>query len=262
MADIKTISILGCGWYGLAVAEELIKIGYKVKGTTTRVEKLEELQTLGIEASIACFEADQESYDSEFFDCDLLIISIPPKRSSGAASIYAEKIARINNVAVQKKVPRVLFISSTGVYGDYNTEVDESVLPNPQSDSGKAILEAENLTRESSYSATILRFGGLFGRDPARFFAGKKNIPNGRAPVNLIHLQDCIGLTRAIIEKDAFGFIFNACSINHPAKMDFYTRAAIKSNVEVPGFVDELREWKIVNSMQVKQILNYTCADL
>ena len=40
----KSISILGCGWLGLPLARQLIKLGYSVKGSTTSPEKIQILK--------------------------------------------------------------------------------------------------------------------------------------------------------------------------------------------------------------------------
>ena len=45
----ETITILGCGWLGLSLAQALVKEGYAVKGSTTTEEKLEQLQYAGVE---------------------------------------------------------------------------------------------------------------------------------------------------------------------------------------------------------------------
>lgn len=42
------ISILGCGWLGLPLAEALIKNGFSVKGSTTSSSKLGDLENLGV----------------------------------------------------------------------------------------------------------------------------------------------------------------------------------------------------------------------
>lgn len=265
MPEIKTISILGCGWYGFALAQDLIKSGFKVKGSATSTDKADKFTQAGIEFFEVNFGPDSQSYAPKFFECDLLIISIPPKSKSGEAMLFPAKVNRIKTTLELFKVKHVLFISSTGVYGDYNTEVTEDTDPNPQSDSGKSILAAENgLKNSSGFTATILRFAGLIGpgRNPARFFTGKKDIPNGKAPVNLIHLDTCIEVTKAIINQKAFGYTFNVCSPNHPSKTEFYTQAALKSGLETPEFLDELKEWKIVSSKNLESVLGIEIRDI
>lgn len=254
------ISILGCGWYGLALAKELVANGYLVKGSTTSPEKLPILQESGISPYLVNFQENVEEYDGRFFDCDLLIISIPPKRSSAEQHTFLAKIEQIAKAAKSNAGKQLIFISSSSVYGDHNEEVDESTLPLPDTDSGKAILAAENLLKSSAgFTTTIIRFAGLIGasRDPGRFFAGKKDIPNGQAPVNLIHLSDCIGVTLTIIERQAYGYIYNACAVEHPSRMLFYTRAVEKSKLEAPVFIDEILNWKVVKSINIPAQLDY-----
>lgn len=254
------ISILGCGWYGLELAKELIKNGYIVKGSTTTPDKLESLQQAGILPYLINFTEEENRVDHEFFDCELLIISIPPKRSTAEQHTFLSKIQKIAAAAIIGNVKQVIFISATSVYGDDNQQVDEHTIPNPETESGKAILAAEQtLTASADYTTTILRFGGLIGpgRDPGRFFAGKSAIPNGNAPVNLIHLTDCIGLTLSIIQKQAFGYTFNACAADHPTRSIFYTAAAVRSGLAIPQFKDELLNWKSVHSIYIAEKLNY-----
>ena len=261
----KVVSILGCGWYGMALAKHLIKQGYTVKGSTTTSHKLQLLTDASILPYQVSFEPGHKEFNPDFFVCDVLIISIPPKRRAGEAGLYAEKLKAVVHAIQENAVKKVIFVSSTSVYADRNFKVDETSIPSPDSESGKALLEAENILKaQSAFKTSVLRFGGLFGpgRDPGRFFAGKKNIANGKAPVNLIHLNDCVGITEAIIAKDAFGHTFNACSSQHPEKMQFYTGTAQKSGFETPEFIPELINWKIVGSVQVEPVLNYKVGPL
>jgi nucleoside-diphosphate-sugar epimerase len=254
------ISILGCGWYGLALAKSLLADGIQVKGSTTSPHKMEALAADGVEPYLVNFIAGTESYDAGFFNCGILLIAIPPKARSGGAADFIYKIEKIINAIRRHNVKKVIFISSTGVYADLNNEVNENTNPQPNTEAGRVLLAAENLFgQETAFKTTIIRFAGLIGpsRDPGRFFAGKKNIPNGKAPVNLVHLDDCISLTKAIIDKDAFGYLFNGCAPDHPAKSKFYTQAALNSGLEQPAFIDELREWKVVKCENAATVLNY-----
>jgi len=253
----KTISILGCGWFGFALAKELVAAGYDVKGSTTTEEKLNLLKAEQIDPFLINFSADQQQSDDLFFDSDVLLICIPPKRNSQELSDYPAKIASILQRAKLSK--QVILISSTSVYGDSNETVHEQTETHPDTESGKMILAAEEiLYRLCPENGSIIRFAGLIGpnRNPGRFFAGKTNIPNGLAPVNLIHQLDAIGIAKAIIEQSAFGQIYNACNPNHPSKMDFYTAAAKESNLPTPVFIPEKTNWKIVESLNVN-LLDY-----
>ena len=252
----ETISILGCGWYGLALAEALLADGYLVKGSTTSPQKLIQLQEVGVKPYLINLASDNNPVDFDFFSCDVLIISIPPRKRVDNSVNYLNQIKRINSLAVSE----VIFISSTGIYQDGNFRVDENTAPEPTNDVGKSLLAAENSLRQNlPLTPTIIRFGGLIGpnRNLARHFAGKKGISNGLAPINLIHLYDCIGLTKAILQKKAFGLTYHGVAPTHPTRADFYTQACIDSGFEKPEFINELGDWKQIDSTVVPKILKY-----
>ncbi|MCR8556420.1 SDR family oxidoreductase [Mucilaginibacter sp. BJC16-A38] len=254
------VSILGCGWYGKAFAKTLLAQGVSVNGSVTSAEKLNSLGELGITPYVVSFKSASKDYDPEFFKCDILIISIPPKTRQGEASDYLPKINGIIEAILKYQIKRVIYISSTAVYGDINSEVDEFTVPLPDTEAGKILLAAErHLQHQTSFKTTILRFSGLVGpgRHPGRFFAGKADIPNGKAPVNLIHLDDCIGITLEIINKNAFGLVVNASSPDHPTKAEFYSESARKAGLIIPQFRDELTGWKIIGSRAINDVLGY-----
>ena len=249
-----SISILGCGWYGLALAKSLLEKGYQVKGSSTSTEKLQSFEKSGIEGYRVKFSAEDSIYDPEFFQSDVLFIAIPPKRKSGEANYYPQKIESICKAVAKSKIKHLILISSTGVYANTGRELNELDTPEPDSDSGKALLAAENIVRtQKSYTITILRFGGLFGpdRNPGKFLKHKRSISNGLAPVNMIHLNDCLAISHAILEQKAFGKIYNACSPEHPSRIDFYTYHTSLIHEAAPDFIQELKEWKIVNSINL-----------
>lgn len=255
------ISILGCGWYGKALAVELVKKGINVKGSTTSAEKLAAIKADGIQPYLINLSPENKVIENDFFSCDILWISIPPKARAGKGSAYIDQISRLVGLISNYTIKQVVLISSTGVYGDNNSVMTELDEPNPDSESGRIMLEAESiLKRETSFTTTVIRFAGLIGpgRDPGRFFAGKTGIPNGNAPVNLIHLKDCLGLSCSIIEEQAFGGIFNAVAPQHPSRDEFYTQASQRSGLEKPQFINESRNWKIIESVNVPRLLQYT----
>ena len=251
------ISILGCGWFGLELAKKLLADGYQVKGSTTSENKLISLKEAGIESHLVIFEPEASTFDDAFFQSDILIISVPPKRNSPSKTAYPEKIKAIAAAAKKNRVKQIIFISSTGVYEDGNFIVNETVAPHPNSDSGKLMLAAEELLlAESAFSTTIIRFAGLIGpeRSLTKHLTGKSNVANGLAPINLIHLKDCVGLTEIIIKKEAFGKVYHGVSPHHPTRADFYTKNCLARGLEAPQFIQELLTWKKIESVNVPEL--------
>ncbi len=255
-----TISILGCGWLGLPLGKFLISKGFSVKGSVTDTNKFEILSDAGISPyRIVLNETVAIVVDQTFFDCDVLIISIPPRRTSHIEGIFPAKIAQLIPFILESGLSNVLFISSTSVYPDKNQLAKEEDTLVPDKESGRALLLAENLLNNlTDFQTTILRFGGLIGadRNPARFLQ-KSTVPVPNSPVNLIHQDDCIGIISAIIEQDLWGETLNASSPEHPLKKDFYSRAAQISGLPEPLISEKPEAYKIVDSSKLIRLLNY-----
>lgn len=254
-----TVGILGCGWFGLPFAKTLVQLGHRVKGSTTSMAKLQTLEELGIAPyQINLNNADELPVD--FFKVDVLFVNVPPRAKSEEVSAYPQKLRAIAKAA-EGKVKQVVFISSTGVFEDGNFEVDENIPPQPDTEAGKALLAAEGVfSQNNQFLTTIIRFAGLIGsgRNLAKFFAGRNEVPNGNAPVNLIALEDCIGICSQLLNKRAFGGIYHAVTPQHPTRNEFYTELCRTSGMEKPIFKEELLAWKKIHSVNVVHRLGYT----
>lgn len=257
-----TISILGCGWLGLPLAELLISKDYNIKGSTTNSTKLDILSSKNIQPYLINLNHDEKKENiKDFFDSDILIINIPPKRNENVITFHSAQIKFLIEQINNSKIKKIIYISSTSVYGNENKVLTEEDETNTETDSGEALLISENLLKkEKSFETTIIRFGGLIGKDrnPANYFAGRKNIFGGDTPVNLIYLDDCLGIIFQIIQQNIFGTTFNACADEHPTRSEFYTLASEKLNLEKPNFIKgEKTSFKIINSDKLKNTLAY-----
>jgi len=259
---MKTISILGCGWLGLPLAIFLLEKDFEVKGSTATRDKLIELKAKGIEPYYINLSPEiNADYVPDFLKSDVLIINFPPLRRPDIVFYHQKQIesliAKINNSSVEY----VLFISSTSVYPELNREVGEDEILWPTKDSGKALLNVENILLDlSDIKTTVLRFAGLIGYDrmPGRFLSGKRDVKNGNAPVNLIHRDDCIQIIFEIIKQGVWGEILNGCCDKHPLRKEYYTRQAKIIGVDPPTFDDsDTPNYKIISNKKLKKILNY-----
>ena len=259
----ERVSILGCGWLGLPLAEQLATAGYQVAGSTTTPEKLALLQHKNVQPYLLnLLDPDKVSTQTlaEFLKTDYLVISFPPRLRAGLEKQYLPQIEWLKAALDQSPVKYVLFVSSTSVYHDVNAEVSEDYSDNAL-DFGSPLYRAEELIKQSSsYQTTILRFGGLVGgsRQPGRFLAGKTGVPQPKAPVNLIHLADCLAIIRKIIFEQIFNETLNAVADEHPSRQQFYTAAAQALQLEPPQFDESLPEaFKIISNSKLKSRLVY-----
>ncbi|WP_294733848.1 SDR family oxidoreductase [uncultured Flavobacterium sp.] len=261
---MNQISILGCGWLGLPLAKQLITKGYSVKGTTTTPQKTESLQQLDIAPYVIALQENKVVGDfSSFLDgSKILIINIPPSLRKDNNESFVAKINILIPMIESSQVDKVLFVSSTSVYGANNgviTEITKPILP--VTESGKQLLEVERLLQSNTrFKTTILRFGGLIGADrhPVHYLAGKENVANPNAAINLIHQDDCINIILKIIENEAWADTFNAVAPYHPSRKEYYTEKAREKNLPLPSFSrEEVSKVKMIAVDKVKEVLKY-----
>jgi len=263
---MKQISILGCGWLGLPLAKSLLEKGFSVNGSTTSLEKISILEKDGItpfQISL-CEDNIEGNIDLFLSNSDVLIIDVPPKLRGNSSENFVSKIQNIIPFMEKSSVEKVIFVSSTSVYADINSIITENTKPNPETESGKQLLETEQLLQSNkNFQTTIIRFAGLIGEDrhPIKFLAGRKNIENPEAPINLIHQVDCIGIIEEILKKvqnDKWNEVFNAVAPFHPTRKDYYTQKAIELKLPLPEF--DYSKPSIGNTILNKKItetLNY-----
>ena len=270
----KKISILGCGWLGLPLAKSLLSKGYEVKGSTTSESKLEVLKNAGILPFQIQLEENQIIGNMEDFlqKIDVLVIDIPPglrkEVSTSNEMTFVNKIKTLIPYIEKSGIQKVVFVSSTSVFGDSFPiiEITEETKPNPDTESGKQLVIAETLLQSNPhFKTTVIRFGGLLGDDrhPVKFLAGRTNVENSEAPVNMIQREDCIGIIYEILKQNCWQETFNAVAPNHPTRKTYYTEKAITLNLPKPEFSEnETSIGKIVSSKKLEKILNYRFKNL
>ncbi|PKA98635.1 nucleoside-diphosphate-sugar epimerase [Flavobacteriaceae bacterium MAR_2009_75] len=256
----KTIAVLGCGWLGLPLAQSFLKNGYQVKGSTTTKDKLKELEQLGITPFQIGLKEDRIEGDIDSFlkNIEVLIINVPPKLRSGNGENYVMKMKLLYSAIQESSIKKVIFVSSTSVYGDIEGNVSEETNPQPSTESGKQLLVSENIFRnDNNIQSTIIRFGGLIGpeRHPVTMLSGRTNLKNGHHPINLIHLNDCIKLISEIIAKNWYNETFNGVYPFHPKKEDYYISEAIKRNIQPP-------DYKIITIEKGKTVQSYNLTNV
>jgi uroporphyrin-III C-methyltransferase len=258
----KKIAILGLGWLGKPLAEKLHADGNVMSGTTTSFEKLNVLSHLPFYVGRVNVSADTlvGDWDALMHESTHLIINIPPRRVKNIREIYPAQIAQI--IARTDAKVKVIFVSSTAVYGNTAKTFTENDLAEPSKDSGVAVVAAEQLlAAHFGDNLTILRLAGLIGPDrhPGKFLSGKIIEKNPLVPVNLIHRVDCIGLMTRIIEKDCFGEIINGCASLHPIRKDYYESASNALSLPLPIFKTSFTEGngKKVDNTKSKERLGF-----
>ena len=116
--------------------------------------------------------------DLSFFKgIELLIITIPPKPDKNGNINYDLIIEQLIKKIVFFRIKKVIYTSSTSVYGFQKKTISEKSEKYPLSDAAKKIIICENKLIENPYfESCIIRLGGLIGpnRHPIFKLSGKK----------------------------------------------------------------------------------------
>lgn len=248
------IAVIGLGWLGVELAFKFFADAHQVVGTTRSVEKRKAFSTTPINAFNWDFSKGKLP-QKLVIATDVCIINIPPSASTS----YVEDCVSVVNQFPE--TTRFVFVSSTGVYDQSLVLATEE---SPVLEDSVLVLAERAMQQTLKDRVTIVRFGGLIGkqRHPARFLAGKTDVKEPKAPVNLIHIVDCIGLIHAIVTQECWGETFNGCASLHPEKQPFYEEVCNRMKITPPTFVNDnsvvkSHFGKVVDNGKSKQMLNY-----
>ncbi|GAB3833717.1 NAD(P)H-binding protein [Hymenobacter jeollabukensis] len=260
--NVTSIAVLGCGWLGLPLARALAEAGHHVAGSSTTPDKLPLLAAAGISPHLLRLGPDTTAADVAplLAGAEVLVVSVPPSRAAADRTAYARALQPVADALAAATVQSVLFISSTGVYPDEPrpmSETDAVAVP----ESENHLLRAEALFQQPGrpWQTTVLRLGGLMGpgRAPGRFLVGRIDLPQPIAPVNMLHLDDAVGVSRAIIEQGVWSRTLNVCAAGHPSRQQFYEAAAAQLGLPAPQFLPDGKGGKQINTDALRSAVAY-----
>jgi nucleoside-diphosphate-sugar epimerase len=255
---MKSIAVVGLGWFGLPLAERLKSLGYTIFGSTTNKDKVKELSHFNVKLLNLNSEIIENEIIEFFKDCRICVINIPPSKC--LFNSYQNQILCL--IRLFSDSCKFIFISSTSVYSDkIEVAQEDSKILSDFNFTSQLFLTEKSLKNKLKDKLTILRFAGLVGpnRNPAKFLAGKTNLPNGSSPVNLVHLEDCIHFVEKLIISENWGETFNVCSSLHPTRKDFYTYFCEKKGLIPPKFElgTENKIFKKISNIKGKENLKF-----
>lgn len=228
----KTIGIISLGWLGLSLYEFLNNKNFKTIGTYHSSKKNVDYQIK--------YDFNHQDIPKELLDLETIFFNLPPS-SINSLKNFTHFIQQLNH-------QKLIFISSTSVYGDQGN-VDERTVLKANSKNGEFLSECETIITNHLKDFSIIRPGGLYGKDrhPGKYLSGKKDISGGNHPINLTGLDDLLEVIQKVLNNPVP--ILNAVNTNHPAKKEYYQSYCQKMGLDLPSFCDDENQSKIVSSI-------------
>ncbi|SQC90863.1 nucleotide sugar dehydrogenase [Cedecea neteri] len=178
---MKRVAIVGLGWLGMPLALSLSARGYQVTGSKTTLDGVEAARMCGIESyqlhlqpELICDSEDLEA----LLNVDALVVTLPARRSGEGDDFYLQAVQEIVDSALAHSVPRIIFTSSTSVYGEGEGNVKETSPLKPVTASGKVLKELEDWLHKlpGTVRGIFCAWRGPGGAGtPSRTFSGGKN---------------------------------------------------------------------------------------
>ncbi|REJ69844.1 MAG: SDR family NAD(P)-dependent oxidoreductase [Planctomycetota bacterium] len=236
--------IFGCGYLGKRVAARYVAQADTVYAVTRSAARAAELEAAGLLPVVA--DITRRETLASLPEVETVIVAVGFDRSTGL-SIHQTYVAGMENVlaALPTTVTRVIYISSTGVYGQGDgSVVDEDSPTEPTRAGGRACLAAEELLARYllGRGAVVLRLAGIYG--PGRLPRSAQLIDREPLPVdpetylNLIHVDDAAEAVLAADRLDPAAALRRFCiSDGHPIlRGDYFAELARQLDTPLPVF--------------------------
>ncbi len=195
--------VFGCGYLGRRVADRWLAAGETVYVVTRSAARAAELRAQGLMPIVA--DVVSGAGLAGLPAAETVLYSIGYDRAAGVSmrTVYVDGLAHAL-AALPSETGRIIYISSTGVYGHTTGErVDETSECRPVREGGQACLAAEHLLSADRLGdrAITLRMAGLYG--PGRIPSQRQILANEPLAVpadgylNLIHIDDAASIVLA-----------------------------------------------------------------
>lgn len=205
-----TILLAGCGDLGTEAGLRFAALGHRVVGWRRSPAKL----PAAIEG--AAVDLSAPGLPPVPPDTSAVVVAVAADASTEEAyrAAYIQGLSNVLNAVERDGVAprRVLFVSSTAVYGDAGGGwVDEHTEADPGGFSGRVLLEAEELLRArlqgTGTKGISLRLGGIYGPGRTRLIeqvrSGSAVVPEDVRYTNRIHRDDAAAAIVHLATMDA-----------------------------------------------------------
>ena len=231
-----TLFCFGLGYSARVFAAELLKEGWRVRGTTRDPEKAQVLRQQGIDATT--LSADSELPPPALANVTHVLSSVPPDDAGDPI-----QRRQMRSLEAAPNLRWAGYLSTTGVYGDRQGGwVDETSACRPTTPRGRRRVDAEqawlDFGRRTGVPVHVFRLAGIYG--PGR--NALATVRSGRARrivkpgqvFSRIHVADIAQVLRASVNLPQGGAAYNLCDDEAAPPQDVIAYACKLLNRPVP----------------------------
>jgi nucleoside-diphosphate-sugar epimerase len=235
--------IFGCGYLGERVARRWREAGDDVFIVTRSEAKARAFEQNGYQSLVADVTRPESLVSLPAAKTVLFAVGFDRAAGGSIEEVYAGGMRNVLT-ALPSSVGRLIYISTTGVYGSAGGDwVDEDTPTDPQRDGGRASLAAEEVLAASPFAdrGVVLRLAGIYGPGRIPFLeklrAGEAIPAVSEGYLNLIHVEDAAAVVVAAGQLDRKGQVYcvsDGCPVE---RGEYYREVARRIGAAPPTFV-------------------------
>jgi len=261
------VLIVGCGYVGLPLGAELVRLGHEVCGVTRSDQNHAALKS----HSVQPFSADisqRPDLDKLPLPFDWVVNTVSSSKGGVEEykQVYWQGTRNLIDWLASAPPKKFVYTSSTSVYGQTDgSQVKESSTAEPASETGRVLAATEKLlldaAREKKFPAVILRVAGIYGPERGHLFLqylkDEARIPGrGERLLNMIHRADLVNCIIAALKNGHAGEVYNAVDDEPVPQIHFFRWLSETLGKNMPPFGDEPVLAGRKRSVTHKKVLN------
>ena len=259
--------IVGCGYVGLPLGAELVKLGHEVFGLRRSADADAALKTTGLTPLHADItQPETLAALPTGFDWVVNCAASGGGDADAYRRLYLQGTRNLIEWLAASPPAKFVYTSSTGVYGQNDGAVVKETSPTePATETTKLLVETENVllaaAREQNFPAVVLRVAGIYG--PDRGYLLKQYLKNearlegnGGRILNMIHRDDLIGVIIAALKSGRPGEIYNAVDDEPVSQRTFFEWLAGTLGKDLPSSTPEDAETNRKRGVTNKRVSN------
>jgi nucleoside-diphosphate-sugar epimerase len=224
--------IVGCGYIGLPLGAELVRLGHEVFGLRRSPAAESELKAAGIQPLIGDVTRP-ESLAKLPRDFDWVVNCVAAGgNAENYREVYLQGTRNLIEWLAANPPKKFVYTSSTSVYAQNDgSQVKESSPTDPLTETSKILIETEKTllaaAAEHKFPAMILRVAGIYGPDRGHWFKQFMQDAaylegDGSRCLNMIHRDDLVGCIIAALKSGRAGEIYNAADDEPVSQLHFF----------------------------------------
>lgn len=227
------VLIVGCGYVGVPLGAELVKLGHEVFGLRRSADGDADLAAAGIQPVTGdVTRAEDLARLPGPFDWVVNTVSSSKGGEEEYRRVYLEGTRNLIEWLAPMAIKKYVYTSSTSVYGQTDGSVVKETSPTePAGPTSRLLVETEQLLLEAArlrkFPAVILRVAGIYGPERGHLFQqylrGEARIAGkGERIINMIHREDVANAITAALKSGRAGEIYNAADDEPVAQIHFF----------------------------------------